>query len=83
MKFYRLAEKSDFEKAELVLKDFDFPEEVIHYIKNEGDLRRAAGFLHSKRNYSIQQAQHACNEYWSILKARDDFRKGVQVYTEY
>ena len=81
MRFYRVAESADFDRAE---KEFsDLPTEAKDYIMFEGDTLKATHFLYENYSYSKQQAREVCNDYWSFLKAKSDFRKGKTVYTEY
>ena len=81
MKFYRPVEKIDFEKAE---KDYDdLAQEARDFIRQEGNILKAVNFLYENYSYSKKQAREVCNDYWSFLKARDDFRRGKKVFVEY
>lgn len=81
MKFYRVADASDFEKAESEFSELPF--QAKDYIVSDLSTSRAVNYLFSNWSYSKQQARVACNAYLAYLKAKSDFRKGETVYTEY
>lgn len=79
MSFYRVATKSDFEKA---IADFDIPLAVREAIEQES-ISMATKLLREFKGIGLYDAKKICLRYDAILRAKADFEQGSLVYTDY
>lgn len=79
MGFYRLATQRDITNA---LNQNKTPWEVKDLIK-QGKFKEALFAYRDRTGLSLVEARNACVELAVLMRAEEDMRKGLPVYTEY